>query len=408
VTASAALEGGPVSRAERSFPCLDGARAIAATAVVGTHVSFWAGDQNPELLGRIWSRLEIGVPIFFVLSGFLLSRPLFLAAARGRPTPRTQAYLWRRALRILPAYWVTVTAAFLLLPGNAQVGPEHWIRQFTLTQTYGANLFGEGLSHTWSLCTEVSFYLALPLVGAGLVRLSRRRPERPTPALVAMAVAAVLGWVWLVVYRATDPTPVPMDLWLPTYAGWFGAGMTLAVLSVSDPTWRPVRIAGELGSSLATCWSAAAVLFWLATSSLAGPVGLTDQTAAESLTRNVLYMAVATFVVLPLVFGDQQAGIGRRILGSPPVVFLGEVSYGLFLIHVPVLVGGYALMGWVPFTGNIVLVFALVYLVSLALAAAHYFLVERPVRRWRDLVPADRARNNSGAVTAASAASTST
>jgi peptidoglycan/LPS O-acetylase OafA/YrhL len=380
------LDGGPVARTEHGFPCLDGARALAATAVVVTHAAFWTGHYNAGLLGRALARLDIGVAVFFVLSGFLLSRPLFLAAVERRPAPRPGAYLWRRALRILPAYWLAVAAAFLLLPGNRASGPAGWLRHLALLQAYGTNWFGEGLSHTWSLTTEVAFYVVLPLAGAGLVRLARRRPERPTPVLIALGVAAVLGLGWLGWVWAARPSTAPLDLWLPGFAGWFGAGIALAVLSVSDPGWRPVRVLHALGSSLATCWSAAGGLFWIATSTVAGPISLTFPTPGQAVTRSVLYLGVATLVVLPLVFGDQTRGPTRMMLGSPPARFLGEISYGLFLFHVLVLAVGYRSLGMAPFTGNLVLVLLGTWLVGAALATAVHFLVERPLRRWRGLV----------------------
>jgi hypothetical protein len=61
-------DGGPAAR-ERAFPCLDGARALAATAVVGTHVSFWTGADSSTLLGRAFTRLDVGVPIFWLPQG---------------------------------------------------------------------------------------------------------------------------------------------------------------------------------------------------------------------------------------------------------------------------------------------------------------------------------------------------
>jgi peptidoglycan/LPS O-acetylase OafA/YrhL len=66
--------------------------------------------------------------------------------------------------------------------------------------------------------------------------------------------------------------------------------------------------------------------------------------------------------------------------------FLGEISYGLFLVHVVVLTGAYAAFGWVPFTGNLVLVLIGTWLVSVLLAALVYGTIERPLSRWRDLV----------------------
>jgi peptidoglycan/LPS O-acetylase OafA/YrhL len=363
------------------------------------------------LTGRIFSRLDVGVAIFFVLSGFLLSRPLFLAAREGRRGPRTKAYLWRRALRILPAYWLTVVAALLLLPQNDGSGPADWLRHLTLTQIYGTGHLREGLSHTWSLSTEVAFYLVLPFAGAGLVRLARRRPDRPALVLVALAVAALGGFAVLAWNWAARPFPsTGLDLWLPSYTGWFAAGMALAVLSVSDPTWRPVRLAAELGAGLPTCWAAAGALFWIANSPVAGPMGLLEPTAAQAVLKSALYLAVAFMLILPLVFGDQGQGWARRALASPPGRFLGEISYGLFLIHVVVLAGGFAVLDLVQFTGSVVWVGLAVWLLSTALAAALYVLVERPMRRWRNVVPENRAPSSSAStdeVTAATAASAS-
>jgi peptidoglycan/LPS O-acetylase OafA/YrhL len=407
VTASASLDGGPAARTEHAFPCLDGARALAATAVVGTHVAFWTGLGPSTLLGRAFARMDVGVPIFFVLSGFLLSRPLFLAAAEGRAAPRPAAYLWRRALRILPAYWLTISVALLFLPGNRDAGVADLLRHLLLVQNYTAGPMGEGLTHTWSLSTEVSFYLVLPLLGAGLTRLSGPRPDRPTRILAALGGATLLGLGWLVWVWWDRPISAPMDLWLPSFAGWFGAGMAFAVLSVSDPAWRPVRVVRELGASLPTCWAAAGVLFWFSTTSFAGPLDLSVPSPGQAVTKNVLYLGVAAFLVLPLVFGNQRAGLTRRALGGPLVTSLGEISYGLFLVHVPVIVAGYALLGQLPFTGNFLLVLITTWLISVGIATAVYAAVERPARRWRGLVP-DRPRRTASASTEATTAETAT
>ena len=409
MTASATLEGGPAARTERAFPGLDGLRTVAATAVVFHHVGFWTNHYTPDLAGRVLSRLDVGVPIFFVLSGFLLSRPLFAAARRGVRQPGTAGYLWRRALRILPAYWLTVIAALCLLPGNKDAGVGSWISHLTLTQIYrNSGRAAEGLSHAWSLCTEVAFYLALPLVAAALVRLSRRSPERPGRILAALAVGLLVGPAWLVWVWSTHADS-GMDVWLPGFTGWFAAGMAVALLSVSDPSWRPVRLAAELGSSLPTCWAASGVLFWMATSSIAGPQTLLHPLPAEAAVKNVLYTGVAALLVLPLVFGDQQEGWVRRALSSAPARFLGEISYGLFLVHVVVITGGYALLGWPTFTGSFFFVIIGTLTISVTIATVVYLLVERPLRRWRGLIGRTRGRTptSSEATTAPRATTTS-
>jgi peptidoglycan/LPS O-acetylase OafA/YrhL len=219
----------------------------------------------------------------------------------------------------------------------------------------------------------------------------------------------VLGLSWVAWVWTARPFPLQMDLWLPSFAGWFGAGMALAVLSVADPDWRPVRVVRDLGGSLPTCWTAAGVLFWISTTSLAGPLDLAAPTPTQAVTKNALYLGVAALLVLPLVFGDQRAGWVRRVLSGHLVTSLGEISYALFLVHVPVLVAGYALLGILPFTGNFLAVLIGTWLVSVAVASAVYLLVERPLRRWRALVPErpDRRTRISEATTPATATSAS-
>lgn len=404
MTASAGPEGGPECRPRaaprRSFQCLDGARAIAASAVVLTHAGFWTGNYTPDLLGRVLNRAEVGIAIFFVLSGFLLSRPMFRAAAEGRAAPRAAAYLWRRALRILPAYWLVVVAALLLLPGNAGATAGDWLRHLTMVQVYDGR-FAEGLSHTWSLATEVAFYLVLPLLVAALLRLAGRGVWRPGRVLALLGVvsAAGLAWVWW----APAVGGGAAELWLPAHLGWFAAGMAMAVVSVSDPQWAVARRAHEIGADLWTCWAAAAALFLIAATPVTGPPGLAPSTPAEAVTGHLLYLGVGALLVWPLVFGDQRAGRARRVLSSRPVVFLGEISYGLFLFHVLVLVAGYPALGMPEFSGDLVLVFAGTWLGGVLLGGLVYVLIERPMRRWRTVVP-ERPRSDSSETTTAESA----
>ena len=389
MTASALTEGGPEARVERTFPALDGARAVAATAVVLTHVSFWTGNYSENLLGRSLNRLEVGVAIFFVLSGFLLSRPLFLAAAEGRPAPRTAAYLWRRGLRILPPYWLAMTAGLLLFPAAGGHDAVDWLRHAVLGQVY-VGPFGEALTHTWSLCTEVAFYLVLPWLAAGLVRLGGRDAWRPARLLAGLAVLTAAGIAWQVL--APGRIPGAVNLWLPAHLGWFAAGMALAVVSVSPPSHRLVRVATQIGADVWTCWAGALALFLISASPITGPAVLSTLTTSEALLRHLLYLGVGLLFVWPLVFGDQSTGAARRALSGPTGRFLGEISYGIFLFHLLVLVAAYThWLPWPQFTGPMPVVFALVWGGGVVVATLVYVLVERPLRRWRRLV-ADRSR----------------
>ena len=101
---------------DRSFPTLNAVRAAGAIMVVLTHAAFNTGQINHGWTGAVLSRLDFGVTLFFVLSGFLLSRPYFLTRELGRDWPSTRHFYWKRALRILPIYWVVVVAALTARP----------------------------------------------------------------------------------------------------------------------------------------------------------------------------------------------------------------------------------------------------------------------------------------------------
>ncbi|RBY90739.1 acyltransferase family protein [Blastococcus sp. TF02A-26] len=386
MTASASLDGGALGATERAFPALDGIRALAATTVVVTHAAFWTGDHTGDAVGRVLAHLDVGVAVFFVLSGFLLFRPFAHAATRGERAPSAGAYLWRRALRILPPYWLAVAAALILLPANDGADRSTWVRNLALAHIYDDGGFSVGLEHTWSLCVEAAFYLVLPFLAFVLLSMSRRHGLRPWPTLVGLGVLTVAGAAYLYGVWMGDVEFVPTNLWLPAFAGWFAGGMTLALLSVSDTEWGPVRLARRLGSNLGLCWAAAAVLFGLACTPLAGPYSFGVSTPVEAVTRSLLYMGTALLMVLPLVLAGPHEGPVRRALSSKPARYLGEISYGLFLFHLLVLVGLYDTLDATIFTGDLWLVAPIVWLASVAVAALVYVGVERPVRRWRSLV----------------------
>src|SRR3982074_510855 len=124
--------------------------------------------------------MEIGVPIFFVLSGFLLFGPWVRALADDRPPPSVARYAWHRVRRIMPAYLVTVVVAYVVYdyrtgypnPGHNATG---LIRNLTLTQPYTDNYITsylhQGLTQMWSLAVEVAFYFVLPLLVALLMNV---------------------------------------------------------------------------------------------------------------------------------------------------------------------------------------------------------------------------------------------
>jgi peptidoglycan/LPS O-acetylase OafA/YrhL len=156
------------------FPALDGLRAIGALAVLTTHVGFHSGASLDGPFAGLLARLDVGVAIFFAISGFLLYRPHVVAWFEGTLPPLTLPYLRNRALRILPALWVAVLLAALLVPHKDGVTWTTYLQHATLTQIYFDGLAADGLTQLWSLATEVAFYLLLPVLAKLLTGYEQR------------------------------------------------------------------------------------------------------------------------------------------------------------------------------------------------------------------------------------------
>jgi len=327
---------------------LTGIRALAALLVVGTHAAYGTGKEAHGYVGLLCSRLEIGVPIFFALSGFLLFRPWVKAAVEGSTPPLVGRYLWRRARRIMPAYVAVVLAAYLLNP-LLPPGPtpaQTWVgllRHLTLTQIYTNNYMltylHQGLTQMWSLAVEVAFYAVLPLLSYLLLVVLCGRCWRPGLLLAGLGGLAALTPVWLIVLQASHWLPNSAGMWLPAHLACFAGGMALAVLQAMG----------------ARCYAfvvipLALVSYLIVATPIAGDVGMAPVKVWQPLVKAVLYMIVATLMLAPLVLGDR--GWYVRMLGSRPMVWLGEISYEIFLIHVFMMAIAIEVLGWPAFTGS--------------------------------------------------------
>jgi peptidoglycan/LPS O-acetylase OafA/YrhL len=369
---------------DRTFPTLNAVRAAGALMVVLTHAAFNTGRINDGWVGAMLARFDFGVTLFFVLSGFLLSRPWFVAAALGHQQPSARHYLWKRALRILPLYWVVVVAAFLVDPVNKDATAADWVSQLTLTQLYRRDLLASSLTQMWSLCTEVAFYVVLPLI---CLALTGRRPAtlRLNRVLVGAGAIAVAGVVWQVLVAQIPGYKAHYAQWLPGYLPWFMIGLAFAAIS-ADLAVRPrEHVLERLGHDLTGCWILAAATFALACSPLAGPRLLLTPDGWQAGAKVVLYGVAGAFMVLPLVFGPERDGTVRTQLCGPVPVWLGEISYGVFAIHMLVLNLVFRALDLDVFTGRFLTVALLTLVATLVLATVSFYLFEKPIMRLKNL-----------------------
>ena len=369
-------------RLRRRFGALDGLRAIGALGVLSTHVGFESGDALRGPFRGLLSRLDAGVAVFFVISGFLLYRPHLVAMVEARRRPATRAYLWHRALRILPALWIATAMAAFLLPHDRRVDLGLYLSHAALIHIYFESHQLAGLSQLWSLATEGAFYLLLPLLAWLLSRLGFADRRDVHRQLMVLAVFGVAGPLWMAVVASSGPPS--SGLWLPGYLGWFGAGMSLAVWQVARSQGiLPDGVLGRLADNPGTVWAGAAAVFALATSPLAGPYDLTPASAGQAATKNLLYVVLALLIVFPAVAAANESTEPAvvRALGGRVGHFLGDISYGVFAYHVVVLGVVERLTGHVVFTGRFATLFWLTLSVSVVLATLSYHLIERPIMR---------------------------
>ncbi|MEV4496165.1 acyltransferase [Micromonospora arborensis] len=381
----------PIDPSRRYAPALDGLRAVAALLVIALHVgiytgqvaSSWLGIGTGGPLGPVLSRFTVGVPIFFVLSGLLLYRPWADAALDNRPPPSARVYLWHRALRILPAYWLVAIVALIAFASSTHGSLWPVAQTLTLTHIYSDTGIPLGITQTWSLATEVAFYAVLPLLAVVLHRLV----VQPARILLAFAVLEIINLGTVVLTHVPSAGPYPkLALWLPEYLGYFAAGIALAAWSAHlARAAEPPGLAVLIGRRPWLSWGVALVAYVAVSTPLTGTTARYP-TVVEALLEHVLYLVIAVTLVLPLLFRADH-GPAKLLAGRIPSA-LGRISYGLFLWHMVVVEAWLRITGQTAGHAQFWILFPVTVVFTVAIAAASFVLVERPVRRLRGLVRA--------------------
>lgn len=360
---------------------LDGLRAVAAIAVLLTHAAIYSGLATAGGdTGRYAQRLEVGVAVFFVISGFVLYRPFVSARLDGRPLPLLGRFAGRRALRIVPAYWLALTVSAVALGLSGVLTIKGFFSYYGFGQIYSQNTLTGGLVQAWTLCVEVTFYAFLPL-WAWLLRVrapaDRNAILRREAVALAALFAASLAWKAAFAWSGS-PERVVDSPWLhslPAYLDQFALGMGLAVLTL----WRPpsARVIPAAGILLAV------LALWAVSVRIGIGYRLFEPyTRWQYLGRHLLYAAVGIGLVAAAVSAVPERGLVGRALSNAPVRFLGTISFGIYLWHVTVLevlkrTGVLDELDWHPFLLSAALTLAL----SAAVAAASWYGLERPLLR---------------------------
>lgn len=361
------------------LPALNGLRALAVFGVVAYHLQLgWASGGY------------LGVDLFFVLSGFLITS-LLLEEWVGTGRVVLGDFWARRAKRLLPALFLVLVALAAYLILNADLGGPganglvdlsglrgdaiatllyvgNWHSIFA-HQSYFAQFSSPSpLQHTWSLAIEEQFYLVWPPVLLLILRGAGRAWRRVGLTVAIVGGLASAGLMALLFHPGGDPTRV----YYGTDTRLFDlmAGVTVAFLAAARP--QPGRVARR---ALHVAGPAAAVVlgvFWVTSGT------------AEGIPRNWMFDGgfLLCAVLGAIIVADARLldrGPFARLLSVPPLHFLGTISYGVYLWHWPILVymtGARTGLDTVPL--DVARVTA-----TLVLATASYYLVERPIRRMK-------------------------
>ncbi len=369
-----------VSLRRQHLPGLDGVRALAVLSVLVYHLGYgWAQGGF------------LGVDLFFVLSGFLITTLLLEEKIEDGRVSLT-AFWGRRARRLLPALFVMIAAVVSFPAIITHLGHPGAIAGIDLTELRGfavssffyvANWYAiisshsyfaqfaapSPLAHTWSLAIEEQFYLVWPLVIVAITSFAKGSLRRRGVA-VCVALAVLSSGTMAVLYHGNAPD-ITNYVYNATFTRLFdlAVGAALAFLVVR-------RDVSALWSKWSTLVGAAALVALLAAMSLAGESG--------GLPRRSMYyggfLVCATLGAVVIAAVRVEGSLFAKAFSWRPLRAIGQVSYGIYLWHYPVIV--YVTPRLVHVSGAGLLVIRLSAIAGLTVAS--YFLIEQPIRlrRW--------------------------
>jgi len=385
------------------LPGIEGLRAVAALSVLTAHVFILlSGTYSPPRPVAMSAALGLqGVTLFFCLSGFLLYAPFVRAALRGT-RPSAQRFYRRRFFRIAPGYLVIFLFSALVIGTvitraaaygehttdhvGRMLDPGLLLSNLLLVQGYFPRGVLTGLTVSWSLVPEVVFYLLLP----GLAWLGIRAVRRFDRVWWLLLPAGVLILVGLVCHHlalesVTGPGGEAGNYYRGSGATWsavfwhsflarchlFGFGMVAAVLVVAVA--REGASARSVRGVTRAAW--AAVLVGVVLTGLLHDDRLIDPS------MGMLFTGVIILVTSP--GPGWPARLSVRFLESAPMVYVGRISYSVYLWHVPVIffMGAHALRVVPSSAPGLAVNLLMVVAVTLGLSSITYYAVEAPAMR---------------------------
>jgi peptidoglycan/LPS O-acetylase OafA/YrhL len=372
---------------------LDGLRALAAMAVFAVHynqivdVDVQFGEFDFYLL---FANGELGVALFFVLSGLLLSLPYWRAILFKQAWPKLSTFVKHRLARILPAYYIALTLIIVLT--NYWVFPAAWpdiLLHYSFLFNYTEFSFFSINPSFWTLAVEMQFYLVLPVF---FVALRHQSFGRAIGFFVILALGCY-ALHYMVVLAVDKAIPWPGStilLWIKVN----GAVVTQSLLAhlphfiigiitggillkkMADDTFKQVNRSGKVKSVFD-------VIFVLCLSTVVLLMG-TGLGEWIQIPMGRYGLPVLPLVLAVLVYVTPFTYYAKWVLDSLVVRHLGKVSYGIYIYHFPILTFvdyKMSIYGW-DARDDWAYLLIISSLLILLVANVSYYLVERPILRY--------------------------
>ncbi len=299
---------------KRFFGSLDGVRFLSILAVLWHHGAVWPLSEAPHV---ILTRGFTGVNFFFVLSGFLITT-LLLREEMHTGRISLSGFYWRRLLRIVPAYFLLITAVsayYILWKGETQFAPLVPYYYLFLSNFLTSDI--PLLSPTWSLSVEEQYYLFWPLMLVLMGGAAAYSRVVLLVVLIAICLAATFGLGDLLGIPRFETEHAVFQLPGEAYSGILIGSLLAVVLHSPRGYAMAFRIAGARVAPLAGAALVLAAL-WLLPQDLSG------------LPFFVLHCAMAVFIATVVMREDH---VLAPVLRFRPVARIGQISYGIYLFH---------------------------------------------------------------------------
>jgi peptidoglycan/LPS O-acetylase OafA/YrhL len=366
---------------------LDGLRALAALAVFGVHynqIVQFSYHIGPFSIYRLFGNGNHGVSLFFSLSGFLLSLPFWGAIASGDQLPSLKVYTLRRIARILPAYYLALTALVILtnlwrVPGAKIDILLHYTFLFNYTEF---SIFSINPPF-WTLAVEVQFYILLPFIILLIRRISFLNP------LWVIFVLGIGAYVmhYFLISSVTRIIPWPYNPWL-TWIRPYGAVLSHSLLAhlphflIGMAAGKLYRHINKIDVSNKRIQSTSEAVFWIcltATIVLLG-TGFIEKIAVP---YGRYGFPLVPLLLATTIFTAPMTRIAKLILDGLLLRKLGIISYGIYIYHLPCLnlVDRYMSRFGLDASEHWILFGFIGIVLSVLIAAVSFIAIEKPIMK---------------------------